>query len=341
MSSTKAMRAVLTTAHGDRSSLKFVRDYARPAAKPGQAIVDIAAVALNFHDIFTRRGMPGIRINLPIISGSDVAGTIAALGDGVKDWRIGERVLINPILLDGRIGMIGETVNGGRAEQIGVAADQLLRVPDAVSLEDAASLPLAYGTAHRMLFTRGRLKAGETILVLGASGGVGAACVQLAKMQGATVIACASSVAKLERLKAAGADHLIDYTKQSFFEAVRDIAGKPRMDGSGGVDVAVNFTGGGTWTETQRCTRLGGRILTCGATAGFEETQDMRFLWTFEHDVLGSNGWTNSDLTTLLDLIAANRFHPLIDRILPLDQAAEAERLLEDREVVGKILLKP
>ncbi len=281
------MRAVLTTAHGGREMLKPVRDYPVPRAARGQVVVAVSATALNFHDIFTRCGMPGIKIVLPVIVGSDIAGTVAEVGEDVVGWRTGDRVLINPILRDGRVGMIGETLDGGRAEFVAASAAQLLRVPQNVTLEDAAALPLAYGTAHRMLFARGRLKAGETVLVLGASGGVGAACVQLAKMAGATVIACASSPSKLARLKGAGADHLIDYAARSFLAGVREIVGKPRISGAGGVDMAVNFTGGDTWEETQRCVKAGGRILTCGATAGYAVRQDMRFLWTFEHDVLG------------------------------------------------------
>ncbi|MEI9889161.1 MAG: zinc-binding dehydrogenase [Rhizomicrobium sp.] len=339
--SPQTMRAVLTTAHGGREVLKAVRDYAVPRAGSGQVVVAVAATALNFHDIFTRRGMPGIKIALPVVVGSDIAGTIAEIGDEVDGWKIGDPVLINPILRDGRVGMIGETADGGRAEYVAVSAAQLLRVPGTVSLADAAALPLAYGTAHRMLFKRGKLHGGETILVLGASGGVGAACVQLAKMTGATVIACASTPSKLARLREAGADHLIDYSAQSFFAGVKEIVGKPRLSGEGGVDVAVNFTGGDTWEETQRCVKQCGRILTCGATAGYAVRQDMRFLWTFEHDVLGSNGWSDDDLVALMDLIAAGRFRPLIDRVLPLEDAREAERLLEDREVVGKVLLSP
>lgn len=335
------MRAVLTTAHGDRSVLSVVTDYPEPQAKAGEVVVEIAATALNFHDIFTRRGMPGIKINLPVIVGSDIAGVISSIGEGVDSWSVGDRVLIDPILREGRFGMLGETVDGGRAERIAVATYHLVRVPDAVTLEQAAALPLAYGTAHRMMVTRGQVAAGETVLVLGASGGVGIACVQLAKMRGATVIACASSASKAKRLKAVGADHVIDYVKSSMKQAVHDIVGKPRMDGSGGVNVAVNFTGGDTWEDTQRCVKLGGRILTCGATAGYGVSMDMRYLWTFEHDVRGSNGWTKDDLVALLDLIAAGQLQPVIDAVLPLEQTAEAERMLEDRQVVGKVLLKP
>jgi len=336
------MRAVLTVGHGARDQLQLATDYPAPSAAPGEAVLRVAATAVNYHDIFTRRGMPGIRIPLPVIVGSDIAGEITELGRGVTGWRIGDRVLVDPVFRDGeRFGMVGETVHGGRAEYVAVPAAQLVRVPDAVLLEDAASLPLAYGTAYRMLVTQGRLARGEKILILGASGGVGVACVQLAKLLGAEVIAGTGSAAKQTRLATLGADHTVNYATESFVEAVRRLYGKPRVAGGGGVDVAVNFTGGDTWRDTQRTVARGGRILTCGATAGFEVITDARFLWTFEHHYIGSNGWSVADLEALLGLIRDGRLKPVIDRILPIDQAAEAERLLEDREVVGKVLLKP
>ena len=335
------MRAALTLAHGDRSQIRIVHDYPEPVAGEGQVIVDIAACAVNFHDIFTRRGMPGIKINLPVVVGSDMAGTVSALGSGVTDWAAGDRVLIDPIAHDGVPGMLGETCDGGRAERIAVNAGQLIRVPDAVSLEQAAALPLAYGTAYRMMITQGKIKAGEKVLILGASGGVGAACVQLAHMAGCEVIACASSDAKLEKLRTIGADHGINYATGSILDWVKQNYGKPKIYGGGGVDVLVNFTGGDTLKESQRCLSLGGRLLTCGATAGYDVALDMRFLWTFEHYMIGSNGWSKADLIALLGLIEQGKLDPLIDRVLPLDETAEAERMLEDREVVGKVLIRP
>jgi alcohol dehydrogenase len=335
------MRAVLTTAHGDRSVLKCVADFSEPRPAAGEVVIDIAATAVNFHDIFTRRGMPGITIKFPLIVGSDMAGVIKEVGANVGNWRAGDRVLVDPIMRNGRFGMLGETSDGGRAEQISLGEEHLIAVPKSVSLESAAALPLAYGTAHRMMITRGQIKSGETVLVLGASGGVGVACVQLAKMVGAKVIACASSAEKLNKLQGLGADYVVDYTQAPFKSAVHEIVGKPRVDGAGGVDVAVNFTGGDTWEDTQRCVKLGGRILTCGATAGFSVSTDMRYLWSFEHDIRGSDGWARDDLIALLDYVAAGKFSPVIDAVLPLEEAAEAERMLEDREVVGKVLLKP
>ncbi len=335
------MRAALTMAHGGLEQINIVQDWPEPVAGPEDVVIDVAACAVNFHDIFTRRGMPGIRLELPVVVGSDISGTIASVGSGVTAWKPGDRVLVDPVFRAAGVGMIGETVDGGRAERMRCAAEHLLRVPDGVSLEQAAALPLAYGTAYRMLMTQGRVKAGDKVLILGASGGVGAACIQIAKMAGAEVVACASSDSKLDRLRALGADHGINYATGSVLDGVKALYGKPRVGGGGGVDMAVNFTGGDTLKETQRCVTQGGRIVTCGATAGYDVGLDMRFLWTFEHHMIGSNGWAVSDLEELMALIARGRLDPAIDRILPLEKTAEAERMLEDREVVGKLLIRP
>ncbi|HTY49240.1 MAG TPA: zinc-binding dehydrogenase [Steroidobacteraceae bacterium] len=335
------MRAVLTTAHGSREALQL-RDVPAPRPGTGEALVGVAATSVNYHDIFTRRGMPGVRITLPVIAGSDIAGTVLELGAQTDPAWLGRRVLVDPVLREGpRHGMLGETLPGGRAEQVAVAQSMLIEVPPQVRFEQAASLPLAYGTAHRMLISRGGLRAGERVLILGASGGVGVACVQLAKLAGAEVIACAGSASKLQRLREIGADHVVNYRERPFVDAVRELFGKPRVTGSGGVDVAVNFTGGDTLVDTQKCVKLGGRILCCGATAGFDLHLDARYWWTFEHTLVGSDGWTKQDLSTLLGLVAARRLDPVIDRVLPLEEAGEGERLLEDREVFGKVVLRP
>lgn len=336
------MKAVLTNSHGDLDALAFVEDYAEPRPSVNEAIVKVAACAVNYHDIFTRRGMPGIKINLPVIAGSDIAGEVIDVGENVSPDLLGRRVLVDPVFRSGeKFGMIGETANGGRAEKVAVPSDQLIPVPDGVSLEDAACLPLAYGTAWRMMTVRGRIGKGEKALILGASGGVGVACVQIAKMAGAEVIACASADEKIARLKDLGADHVVNYTDIPFREYIKENFGKPSLDGGGGVDVAVNFTGGDTMLDTQKCVTLGGRILTCGATAGYNLSIDARYWWTFEHEMIGSNGWTPDDLKNLLQLIERGDLRPVIDKSLPLEDAAGAERLLEERRVFGKILLIP
>lgn len=336
------MRAVLTAAHGGPEVLEYRTDYPRPTAAADEVLVRIAATAVNFHDIFTRRGMPGIRIALPVVVGSDIAGTVEAVGPNVPERWIGRRVLLDPVMREGdRVGMLGETVDGGRAEYVVARQSMLVEIPAGVSLEHAATLPLAYGTAYRMLFTRGAVRAGERVMVLGASGGVGVACVQLASMVGAEVLAFASSAEKLRRLEALGARYVANYSERAINDVVKEIYGKPRVTGAGGVDVAVNFTGGDTWPATQRCVKLGGRILCCGATAGFDLSIDARYLWTYEHTIVGSDGWLKEDLATLLDLVAQGRLIPVIDRVLALEDTAEGERLLEQREVVGKVLIRP
>ena len=283
--------------------------------------------------------MPGITLPLPLIIGSDIAGEVVELGDGVTGTSLGDRVLIDPMFPE--LGMIGERFHGGRAEYCAAHASQLVRIPEGVSDEVAAAIPLAYATAHRMMVTRAAVTAADTVLVLGASGGVGTACVLLAKTAGAAVIACASSAAKLARLQDLGADHGVNYVAQDMRKAVWDITGKPRITGQGGVDLVVNCTGGGTWIDSTRCMSTCARLVTCGATAGFEEQLDIRYIWTYEHTLLGSNGWRRNDIKAMLQHAADGSLVPVVDRVMPLEEVREAERLMENREVFGKIVLVP
>src|SRR5580658_4947217 len=182
------MRAMVLHEHGGNDRLCYEPDFPDPVPVEGDVVVRVRACSFNYHDVFTRRGMPGIRIPMPAIMGLDVAGEIAALGPGVSGWKIGDRVVGDPInRVEG--GLTGETVHGGLAEYCRLRAHQLVRIPDGGSFEAAAALPCAYGTARRMMHTNGQIAAGETVLILGASGGVGVCCVQLAKSAGATVIA--------------------------------------------------------------------------------------------------------------------------------------------------------
>jgi len=291
-------------------------------------------------DVFTRRGMPGIKVPIPVVPGLDIAGEIEAVGEGVEGWAPGARALIDPIW-PGK-GLMGEMLDGGLAEKTLCSAGQLIPIPDGVSDAQAAALPVAYGTAHRMMFENGGVKAGEKVLILGASGGVGNACVLLAKAVGAHVIAAASSREKLDRLAALGADEALNYAETAFEREIWKRHGKPfRRSYDGGVDVVVNFTGGDTWVPSLKALRRGGRLLTCGATAGFDPQTDIRYIWTFELKILGSNSWTVSGLETMMADIAAGRLDPVIDVELPLEDAARGVRMLEDREVFGKIVVTP
>jgi alcohol dehydrogenase len=333
------MRAAVVREHGEIDNILLEDDYPEPAIEPGWVKVAVRATSLNYHDLFSRRGMPGIRLPLPLVIGSDIAGEVVETGDGVDETLIGRRVLIDPLLMSH--GMIGERWDGGRAEYCAAHASQLVPIPDNVSFEAAASIPLAYATAHRMMVTRGQVTREDTVLVMGASGGVGTACVLLAKAAGAKVIACASSADKLERLAGLGSDYGINYAEQDMREAVWDLVGKPKITGEGGVDLLINSTGGGTWRDSVRCMRRSGRLVTCGATAGFDEEVDVRYVWTFEHNLLGSNGWQRSDIEAMLEHASRGTLLPVIDRVMPLDSVHEAERLMEDRALFGKIVLVP
>lgn len=338
------MMAAYIGAHGEVDAVQFTNDWPIPNPGRNEVRVAIKATSLNYHDVFTCRGMPGIQIPLPIIIGIDAAGVVDAIGDDVSDVKIGDRVVINPLdPANPQRGLMGEMYNGGAAEYCVVAEGQVVPLPDNVSFADAAALPVAYGTAHRMLFAHGKLSKEDRVLILGASGGVGSCCVLLAKMIGAEVIACASSESKLETLRNLGADHVINYRKNpEFYRNIWEMFGKPhRRTDSGGVTCVVNFTGGDSWVPSLKCLRRGGRVLTCGATAGFAPQEDLRYIWSYELEIKGSNSWRQSDIVSLVELVATGQLAPLIDRVLPLDQIVDGLRLLTKREAVGKVVLEP
>ena len=307
------MKAYVLHQHGGAEAMSFDALFPDPQPGPDDVILRVGACALNYHDIFTRNGMPGINVPMPLIIGIDVAGEVVEIGTEVTGFKVGDRVLVDPI---DRVkgGLLGETFNGGLAEFVRVPAHMLIPIKPEISFAEAAALPVAYGTAYRMMVTRGTIQPGETVLILGASGGVGTCCVQLAKSAGAKVIACASSDDKLARLKKLGADDLINYAEGDWVRECQARYGKPRVSRreEGGVDVVVNFTGGETWTKSLRVLRRHGRLLTCGATAGYDPKEDIRFIWTFELNIMGSNGWSRDDILALLELVAKEKLTPVI-----------------------------
>lgn len=336
----KTMKALLLSEHGGLEQLRVVTDKPVPVATEGHVVIRVRASSFNYHDVFTVQGMPGIKVPLPVVIGLDLAGEVSEVGAGVTGWRPGDRVLVNP--LNRARGLMGEMLDGGMAEYCLVAQDQLIALPDAVGFDAAAALPVAYGTAHRMLITHQTVRAGDRVLILGASGGVGTASVILAKLLGAEVIACAGSEAKAQALKALGADHVINYRETDFSKWAIARYGKPqRRTNEGGVDVVVNFTGGDTWVPSLKCLKRGGTLLVCGATAGHDPKEDLRYVWSFELNIKGSNSFYDDNLKALLDLVAEGRMAPLIDRRLPLEQAADGLALIRDREVLGKVIVNP
>lgn len=333
------MKAIVFDEHGPIDVLEY-RDIDAPALEPNQVRVAVRACSLNYHDVFTRQGMPGIKVPLPGIPGCDAAGLVSELGSAVSGWSVGDRVLVDPVFWDldnGKMWMIGDTWWGAYADYVVVNATQLIALDDDISFEDASCLPVAYGTAHRMMFTRGEVKEGDSVLVLGASGGVGSSAVMLAKGVGAHVIAAAGTDEKCRQLEALGADETINYNEVDFQRYCRDHTGS--LFAGGGYDVVVNFTGGDTWAKSLKCVKLGGRVLTCGATAGFDPPTDLRFIWTAEMDIRGSNGWKTSDLESLLSMVKNRELVPAIDSVVPLEEGIDAHRALEERRFFGKIVI--
>ena len=316
--------------HGGPEVLE-IRELPDPRPAAGEVLLRVRAAAMNYLDVLVRRGMPGVRTPLPFVSGGDIAGEVLALGEGVEGWAAGDRVAVNPKTPKG---LLGEEVPGGFCTLLAVPATHLVRIPPGLDFATAAAIPINFGTALRMLDTIGRVQPGELVLVLGASGGVGTACVQVAKARGCVVIGAAGSAAKAARLLELGADHAIDYAAEDFSRAAWALSGKR------GVDVVVNFTGGDTMQPSLRALRHGGRLLNCGATAGHAVSLDLRFVWRRELQILGSTGYTTQDIAAALDDVAKAALRPVISHRLPLSEIAEAHRMMENRDFFGKIVLE-
>lgn len=323
------MKAAVIYEHGG-PEVVTVTDVPRPEVNDEEALVRVAACGLNHLDIFVRRGMPGMPIPLPHISGGDIVGTVVEVGENAPADLVGQAVLVDPAI-DGKA--IGEDLPGGLAEYVVAPAENLITLGDDSRMADFAALPIAYGTAYRMLHTRAAIEAGETIAILGASGGVGVACVQLAKRAGARVIACTSSAEKARRLLDLGADEVVDMSAEDFSGAVW------RLTDKRGADIVIDYTGRETWPGSIRCTRNGGKLVTCGATTGYEAVTDLRYVWRRELDIRGSDGWTRADLETLVALVRSGELAPVIHRLYPLQQVREGLAELEHRRAFGKVIV--
>ena len=333
------MRAAIFSEHGGVEKIS-IGDFPDPECGPDDAVIKVNAVSLNGFDPMILGGTTSLKTPFPMVPGGDYAGEIVELGANAGgDWAIGDRVCPHPFVPNE--GMTGETRLGAAAEFARIPASHLIRTPDAVSDDDAAALPIAYGTAYRMILTRGKVKAGEKILILGATGGVGTCCVQLAKAAGATVIVTGSAQWKLDKLKELGADHVIDTSKEEIVAATHAIAGKPRLWVGGGVDVIINYIGGETWAQSLRCLAPDGRMLTCGATAGYATSTDIRYIWTYELNIMGSNGWTPEDQAEMMRMVVDGEIEPILHAVRPLSETAASIQQLIDREVFGKIVLQP
>jgi NADPH:quinone reductase-like Zn-dependent oxidoreductase len=343
------MRAALFRRHGGPEVME-VGEVPDPVPGPGEVQVRVRAAALNHIDLWLRRGLPALPVELPHISGGDAAGIVAAIGPGVRGVSEGDRVVINPGLSCGRcracLGgrdtfcreyrLLGEQTQGAMAELVVVPAANLVPAPlERVPLGDAelASLPISFITAWQMLVERAGVRSGETVLVLAAASGVGTAAVQIAKLLGARVLAAAGGERKLAAARDLGADEVIDYTGEDLVAAVK------RLTGRRGVDVVVEHTGAATFPQSIAACARGGRIVTCGATAGHETSLNLRYVFWRQLSILGSTLAPKSCLFEVLDRVAAGKLRPVVDRVLPLDAIAEAHRALEAREAIGKIVV--
>jgi alcohol dehydrogenase len=325
------MKAAVIEKQGGIEGIVY-RDFPEPEVRPGDVLVRVKACGLNYFDVFVRRGMPGLPIKLPFISGGDIAGEVAAVGSEVKGFKIGDPILVDPMTDEG---MVGEQVPGGMAELVRIQHQFIIPLDKRLTYEQAACIPANFGTTYRMLHTNGQIKKDDLVLVLGASGGVGTSVVQVAKAHGARVIACASSDDKCKRLAALGADYTINYSTHDFSREAWTISGKK------GVDVCVNFTGGDTWVPSLKSLARYGKLLTCGATAGFDPKEDIRYIWQRELRVIGSNGYTKEDVTKAMIAIAEGKLKLPEVRSFPLSKLGEAEAIMEKRDFFGKIVMIP
>ncbi len=342
------MQAVVVEEHGGPEQLKL-RDRPEPEPGPGEVLVRVEACAINHLDIWVRKGVPGHKFPLPIIPGCDGSGVVAGLGAGVTSLAEGDRVLLAPGLscdacvmcrsgkdhLCRRYGIFGETRDGTCAPFVIAPIRNVLPLPRNLSFEESAAIPLVFLTAWHMLVERAELREGETVLIQAAGSGVSSAAIQIAKLWNARVIATSSTEEKLQRARELGADATIDYSKQDFQEEIKKITGKA------GVHVVFEHVGGETFEKSLRCLGRAGRLVTCGATAGATVRLDLRPLFFKSLSVLGSTMGSRAELHQILRHVAAGRLKPVVDRVLPMKDIAEAHSLIENRKVFGKVVVRP
>jgi len=340
------MKAVFFRSHGGSEVLEY-GDWPDPKPGPGEAVVAIRAAAMNQLDVFVRNGIPGVP--LPQVPGADGSGVVEELGPGVTGLTPGDRVLIQPGLWCGTcefclsgeqclcvtFRIVGEHAPGTFAEQAVVPAHNLFPIPEKISFEQAAAFPLSYQTAWRMIVGRGVVRPGDTVLIHGVGGGVGWAALQIALLCGARVIATTSGEEKARQARVAGAELVVDYASEDVGEAVR------RHTAKRGVDVVVDSVGEKTWMTSLRAVRRGGRIVTCGATTGPNPPEEIRLIFWKHISILGTTMANDREFRAVLGAVASGRLAPRIDRVLPLAQAAEGYRLLEEGRQFGKIVLVP
>jgi NADPH:quinone reductase-like Zn-dependent oxidoreductase len=343
---TEAM--VIRTHGGPEVLLRETIDLPEPG--PREVRVRVRAVATNHIDLWARRGISALRVEYPHRLGADIAGEIEAAGPGARleGFKVGDRVLVNPGLSCGvcarclagqdnlcrRYGILGENRQGGYARHINVPDTNLLPYPGDLPFSHAAAIPLVFLTAWQMVVHKAKVAPGQTVLVQAAGSGVSSAAIQIAKLFGARVFATAGTDEKCARARELGADDAINYAKTDFVAACKELTGKR------GADVVIEHVGGDVFVKSVLATAWGGRVVTCGATAGFAPTVDLRQIFFRQVEVLGSTMGSKGDLFQVLAHVREGKLRPVVDRVLPLWSAAEAHKVLEERRAFGKVVLE-
>ena len=324
------MKAIRIHEDGGPEVLRF-EDAPDPEPGPGEVLIGLRAASLNHLDIWLRRGLPSAP--KPRILGADGAGVVVGLGEGVDRFAEGDGVVLNPGLDEGAR-IVGEHMDGTHAELIALPADYVYPLPDGLSFEDAASFPLVFETAYRMLVTRAGLREGEWVFVWGIGSGVATASLQVAKALGARVIVTSSSDEKLERARELGADETVNHGSGDVVAAVRGATG------GHGADVVIEHVGEATWKTSLQVAATGGRIAVCGATSGPNPPANLHRIWWKQLTVVGSTMGTQEDFRAVYDLVASGRAKPVVDRVFPLAEAADAHEHLEAGRQLGKVVLR-
>ena len=326
------MKAIRIHEDGGPEVLHY-EDAPDPEPVGDEVLVRLAAASLNHLDVWVRQGLPSVP--KPRILGADGAGVVEALGPDTSGLAPGERVVINPgVIANGRMHVVGEAMDGTHAELVALPARNVYPIPDELSFEEAAAFPLVFETAYRMLLTRGRLQAGETVFVWGIGGGVATAALAIAKTHGARVIVTSSSEEKLARARGLGADETIDHATEDVRARVKELT-----EGRG-CDVVLETVGDATWRTTLEVAAARGRVVVCGATTGPNPPAGLHRVWWKELDVLGSTMGSAEDFEACLDLVTSGRARPVIDEVLPLAEARTAHERLEAGAQLGKLVLR-
>ena len=341
------MKAAVIHEHGDLDVL-HVEEIDAPRPGPGEVVLNVVCAGLNHLDVWVRKGRPGARLQTSHVLGCDAFGTVVEVGAGVKTPKVGEPVVINPALSCGRcefclrgeqsacvsFGIMGLSRSGTFAEQVAVPAGNCFPRPDHMSDEEAGVFALAYVTAWRMLLTRAALKPGESVLIHGIGGGAALASLQFAKLVGAEVFVTSSFNNKLSRARRLGADHTLNYQKESVAKWIEyETSGR-------GVDVAVDTVGAATWPLDFGCVRKGGRVVLCGVTTGSKAESDLRTLYWNQLTILGSTMGSAEDFRQMLRAVTVNKLRPVVDRVFGLGRARAAMERMEADKQFGKIALK-